>query len=45
MQTDRIPKPAKVGSASIYTEKQAEGIAQWYAEHLKQREERRRAAQ
>ena len=41
IRADRIPGPAKIGSASVYTEKQAEGIAQWYAEHLKQRAERR----
>ena len=41
IQTDRIPGPTKIGSASVYTEQQAESIAEWYAEHLKQRAERR----
>ena len=41
MQNDRIPSPTKIGSARVYTEKQAENIGQWYAEHLKQRAERR----
>lgn len=44
VQTERIPGPAKIGSTRVYTEKQAKGIAAWYADHLKQREERRRAS-
>lgn len=44
IQTGRIPSPAKIGSARVYTEQQAASIKDWYAEHLKQREERRRAS-
>jgi len=44
IQRERIPGPAKIGSARVYTEQQAASIRDWYAEHLKQREERRRAS-